>query len=373
MLNTTIDPGEISAEQIAEAAILSLIAFVAFFGNVSLWLIICTEKCLRSPSNVLILSLSAADLMVSAVNMPVIVYTIIIARWPFSQSACTGLGFSTMLTFVASVMNLGTISINRYIHICHPAKFKTLYSYRNAFLFVLGTWCLSICLASPPLMGWCRYDYIPSQRYCFAYWKDSVSYTYFMVGMCFGGPCSVMTYCYANILREHRQSMQRVDIDPNGSLTAGRKRLSLTRKSKHPKVTPETIVSEWRRQRALRRRQEELRLTTSLFVVICCFVVCWLPFCIAMFLWVHGQTAPKSFDLATLLLGCFNSAINPFIYGVMNRKFRQGYIKLFFCFRKNLTINSNSAEDSVENKNLSNPATPNNNSPQKDKMAEVHV
>ena len=68
---------------------------------------------LRSTSNVLVLCLSTADLLVSAVNMPVAVYTLAIGNWPFSHEACLGLGYITMVTFVASVMSLCTISLCR--------------------------------------------------------------------------------------------------------------------------------------------------------------------------------------------------------------------------------------------------------------------
>lgn len=56
---------ETSNERIAEAVVLSVISGLAFIGNLSLWIIVCVEKCLRTPSNILILSLSAADLLVS--------------------------------------------------------------------------------------------------------------------------------------------------------------------------------------------------------------------------------------------------------------------------------------------------------------------
>ena len=50
---------------IAEALVLSLIAFVAFTGNVSLWIIVLNKKFkLRKSSNALILGLSGKDLLI---------------------------------------------------------------------------------------------------------------------------------------------------------------------------------------------------------------------------------------------------------------------------------------------------------------------
>lgn len=130
-----------------------------------------------------------------------------------------------------------------------------------------------------------------------------------MVTVCFGGPCSIMTFSYYNILRVVKKSRQQV----HGA-----------------KVTEITIQSN----RQQRRRQEDLKLASTFLVVIFIFIICWLPYCITMFWSVFGETkVPKTADMTTILLGCANSACNPIIYGVMNKKFRNGYRKLFCCFQ----------------------------------------
>ena len=84
------------------------------------------------------------------------------------------------------------------------------------------------------------------------------------------------------------------------------------------------------KKRRERRRREELRLTTSLFVVIVIFTICWFPFCITMFLNVFGnEPVPRIPDVTTMLLGCLNSCCNPIIYGLMNRKFRSGFARIY--------------------------------------------
>lgn len=70
--------------------------------------------------------------------MPVAVYTIQAGDWDFSDGACVLLGLVTMLTFVASVMSLGAISINRYIMVCQPAKLKFWYTRRRTGFWIAG-------------------------------------------------------------------------------------------------------------------------------------------------------------------------------------------------------------------------------------------
>ena len=48
-------------------------------------------------------------------------------------------------------------------------------------------------------------------------------------------------------------------------------------------------------------------------------------------------SVPRPLDMATLLLGCANSMCNPIIYGVMNKRFRKGFHRLF-CFFRNRAV-----------------------------------
>ena len=90
-----------------------------------------------------------------------------------------------------------------------------------------------------------------------------------------------------------------------------------------------------RRAEKLSRFQANTRLTVSFFVVILTFVICWLPFCITMLLSVHTDyELPRIPIMATLILGCLNSCCNPIIYGVMNTKYRPGFVALL-CRQSN--------------------------------------
>ena len=268
-------------------------------------------------------------------------------------------------------------------------------------------WTLSFILATPPLLGWAEYNYLPGQSFCFCKWTTSISYTFFMVAVCFGGPCSTMTFCYINILREVRRSKKRVlratqrrQPSPRVDVTAGTdtENESATRPdsaSSDSRLTPkpqhkgrfyrltslftsskntesptkltnnntgikytmsdidglssrpsprgsnpgddQSMISATndpvltaQRRRKEKAKAEELRLTTTLFVVIIIFTICWLPFCITMFMSVFdNEPVPRIPDITTMLLGCLNSSLNPIIYGLMNKKFRSGFATLY--------------------------------------------
>ncbi|XP_072174711.1 alpha-2B adrenergic receptor-like [Diadema setosum] len=203
------------AERVIEAMILIVILVVAVSGNTLLWVVVLRHRSLKTESNALVLCLSAADLLVSVVSMPITTVTVVVGRWIFSDTLCIALGFISMCTFIGSVMSLAAISINRYVLIVHPSKFKRIYTKRNTGYFIFGVWCLAALLGLPPLTrGWGEYGFLPNQSFCFCSWRTNIYYTFFMVGVCFGGPCSVMTFCYVNILRVVRQSRKRVASNP---------------------------------------------------------------------------------------------------------------------------------------------------------------
>ena len=175
-----------------------------------------------------------------------------------------------------------------------------------------------------------------------------------MVGTCFGGPCSIMTFSYVKILKEFRASRRRIANDP-ALVTPSTNQNHVTEKTRDfrkqdglqqnkfksiPKginnrilahqFTRADILNENANEKALKRRQEDLRLAWSFLVVILSFVLSWLPFCVTMFCSVFLPfPVPRIPDMITLLLGCMNSAYNPIIYGVLNKRFRTAFRKLF--------------------------------------------
>lgn len=78
------------------------------------------------------------------------------------------------------------------------------------YLSLAGVWCLSAMLATPPLVGWAEYDYLPRQSFCFCKWTTSVSYSFFMVIVCFGGPFGMMILCYVPIFKSFKKVRQRL-------------------------------------------------------------------------------------------------------------------------------------------------------------------
>lgn len=140
-MNSPPEP-ETSPGHLVAGCVLTVISLGSVLGNVSLWIVICRDRELRTITNVFILGLTTADLFVSVINMPVTIISLFVGEWPWSDGLCRFFGFTNMLTLVTSVMSLCNISINRYVMVCKPIYFKRIYTKRNAALMILSKFFL---------------------------------------------------------------------------------------------------------------------------------------------------------------------------------------------------------------------------------------
>lgn len=304
---------------VIEAAILVFICTVSILGNISLFFVFTRRKTLRTISNGFLLNLAFADLLVSVLNMPITVVTIIKQRWIFGEFACVLLGFTTMLSFVSSVMSLAMIAINRYYYVVQWKTYPSIFTPRRSVLFAGIVWLLSLLLSIPPLFGWAEYRYITGKSYCFVFWPSDVYYMYFMLTICFFGPLTVMSLSYFNILRFTREAKRRVDQHKDSVIT--QQQIQTRQES-------ESYFFE-RNKRRFRMTQEEVKITNTLLIVVACFMACWAPFAMTMFFDVYyPHPLPRTVDISTLLLGYANSMCNPIVYGVRNQAVRSELIRL---------------------------------------------
>ncbi|XP_068744580.1 melatonin receptor type 1B-like [Montipora capricornis] len=314
-----------TTSNLIEALLLVAICMASVLGNALMFVVFLRRKQLRTISNGYLLNLAFADLLVSVLNMPVTVVTIMEQRWIFGETACDLLGFTTMLSFVSSVMSLAMIAINRYYYVVRWKTYHTIFTQRKSVLFGSTVWLLSSLISLPPLFGWADYRYIPGKSYCFVFWPSDVYYMYFMLTICFFGPLTVMSVSYFHILKFTRQSRQRVEQHREDNL----KPYNWSREQENGRKIKRFTMSP-----------EEVQITNTLLIVDVCFMVCWAPFAITMFIDVyHPNPLPRAIDIGTLLLGYANSMCNPLVYGTRNQAFRRELYRLYndcisLCSRK---------------------------------------
>ncbi len=334
---------------VAETTILCVISLAVLFGNLSLYIMVYKNKDLRIITNLYILNLAAADIMVSVLSIPFTVVTVITGRWLFGDTACVALGFFTILSFIASVMSLGMIAINRYFYIVKWNTYKDTFSKKKALLYAAAVWAVSISLASPPLFGWAEYRFIPGKSYCFVYWPSNVYFMYFMITVCFFGPLSVMAFSYYKILSFTKNLKRRIAVSRNNLTPPPQFHEPATEKKTQNRNNPDSELDhDIAEGPSMNRRDEsklksksqnfqvtpeETKMTNTCLLVVALFIICWAPFAITMFFDVYYPSPlPRAVDMVSLLLGYLNSMCNPILYGLRNSAFKQGFLNLYSKF-----------------------------------------
>ncbi|XP_006167094.1 neurotensin receptor type 1 isoform X1 [Tupaia chinensis] len=98
-------------------------------------------------------SLALSDLLTLLLAMPVELYNFIWVHhpWAFGDAVCRGYYFLRDACTYATALNVASLSVERYLAICHPFKAKTLMSRSRTKKFIGTIWLASGLLATPML------------------------------------------------------------------------------------------------------------------------------------------------------------------------------------------------------------------------------
>jgi len=97
------------------AATCGLIVIGTIVGNVLVCTAVAIVRRLRTPSNILIVSLAVSDLLVAVLVMPLAVAYEVMGRWSYGQHVCDMWTSLDVMLCTASILNLCAISIDRSV------------------------------------------------------------------------------------------------------------------------------------------------------------------------------------------------------------------------------------------------------------------
>ncbi|XP_037667105.1 neurotensin receptor type 1 [Choloepus didactylus] len=98
-------------------------------------------------------SLALSDLLILLLALPLELYNFIWVHhpWAFGDAGCRGYYFLRDACTYATALNVASLSVERYLAICHPFKAKTLMSRSRTKKFIGTIWLASGLLAVPML------------------------------------------------------------------------------------------------------------------------------------------------------------------------------------------------------------------------------
>ncbi|XP_022669321.1 probable G-protein coupled receptor No9 [Varroa jacobsoni] len=139
---------------LATLLVLVVINFVVIFGNLLIIAAVLASNKLRTVTNYFVISLAVADLLVGLTVMPYSITLEVFQAWPFGSHFCKIWLAVDVWLCTSSILNLCAISVDRYLAITRPIRYRSLMSSKRAHLLIVLVWVTAFLICFPPLVGW---------------------------------------------------------------------------------------------------------------------------------------------------------------------------------------------------------------------------
>nr|XP_014341846.1 PREDICTED: RPE-retinal G protein-coupled receptor isoform X2 [Latimeria chalumnae] len=164
-------------------------------------------KELRTPSNLLIISLAMADFGV-CMNASIAAFSSFLRYWPYGSDGCQFHGFHGFTTALASINSCAAIAWDRYHQYCSRTKLQ----WSTAVTVIVFLWGFSAIWSAMPLLGWGEYDYEPLRTCCSLDYskgdRNFISYFITMALFNFLIPTFIMLSAYQSVEKKFKKSGQ---------------------------------------------------------------------------------------------------------------------------------------------------------------------
>ncbi|CAJ0948459.1 unnamed protein product [Ranitomeya imitator] len=336
-----------------------LLFIIGIFGNIMTMLVVSKYKDMRTTTNLYLSSMAFSDLLIF-LCMPLDLYKLWQYRpWNFGSLLCKLFQFISESCTYSTILNITALSVERYFAICFPLKAKVVITKGRVKLVIFVLWAVSFVSAGPifvlvgvehengtnPLeTNECKAtEYaVKSGLLTIMVWTSSV---FFFL------PVFCLTVLYSLIGRKlWRRKMDSLGPsvthrDKNNKQTV--KMLELLGHIYSPVVNsvaelPPVVTSGTSADSLYELPLVEKSGTAasefpSSAVVVFAFILCWLPFHVARYLFSKSFEAgsweialiSQYCNLVSFVLFYLSAAINPILYNIMSKKYRAAACRLF--------------------------------------------
>ena len=315
---------------IAQASFVIFILILDVCGNCLVIGAILFYRRLRTITNYFIISLAVSDLLIAALSMPFrIHHTLNSLSWDLSSTVCHFWVFVDLLCSCASMANLSLISVDRYLALTFPLRYRDVITKCRGFAAIAFVWAYSGMIAGLSFMDWSAAAFTSSAR---GECKKSDKYYYtFAITVGFFLPLAILVVNYSLVFKVAFTQAKKLQLLKASS-------------AMNPAAMPDYVVHHEARPsvvsigRIEKKRQKsivrELKATKTLAIVVGTFIFCWLPFFIIMFVVQFcanclGNMNEKASQFVAIVfvyvLPLLNSAVNPIIYSSFNSDFRSAF------------------------------------------------
>ncbi|XP_048037731.1 trace amine-associated receptor 13c-like [Megalobrama amblycephala] len=269
----------------------SLLSAWTVFVNLLVIISISHFKKLHTPTNLIILSLALADVLMGLV-MPIEGTRLIETCWYFGDTFCRLFVVILELLFSASLSNLVLIAIDRYLAVCHPLLYPQKITTTKTAITIFLSWVCSsayyfiIAINNGPLETSHRTDRCYGE--CYFTMGFAWIVTDLFIGFIF--PCTLIITLYLRIFYVVHQQVKVIN-----SLKGGKR------------VMEGSV-----------RRKSESKAALTLGIIVTVYLLCFIPYYICSI----SVTSSTIINILAWVLYA-NSGMNPLVYALFYPWFKK--------------------------------------------------
>ncbi|XP_064090434.1 G-protein coupled receptor moody-like isoform X3 [Macrobrachium nipponense] len=297
----------------------------------------------RNVTAAFIISLCVADFLFCVLVLPWEVSRFLAGRWIWGEGwICTLFPLLRYWNVAVSLLSIAMITINRYIMIAHFSVYKLVYRKVFIALMIAFCWVFAFVMLVPTLLKkWGRFGYDRRLQTCSIIDGDSKAPKQVLFGLGFCVPAIVIVICYSLIFIVIHKSEKRM----RHHSTRGMNGAHATGSALQGHSRSRTKV-----EREARRKRNEWRITKMVLIIFIAFLITYLPITLVKNL--DKDVNYPGLHVMGYVLIYISSCINPIIYVIMNRQYRQAYKTVLLCKRPRLPslTSSHSERNKARNK-----------------------
>ena len=315
-------------------ATLLTLSFVTITINATVIACVLIEQKLHTTPGIYMFSLAVADGLVGLLLMPVMCIYMVYGSWPLGNEICAMWTLVDAILCTCSMMHILLLAHDRLRALYRPIDYSVTHKRPSyAVKRIVLAWAVATSLLLPGVIYY-HYVHPPSDDECVN--TPEIRYPVPMSVLTLYAPTLGIIVVYALCVHHLRQRFRAISVvhqhQNAAAPTKGGKVSSVPSYKNTSSVsarrsgdTPSEVTIAHEKERC-RRHIRSLRV---LGVVITAYIFCWLPFFVLWPITAYCvDCIPDTLYQIACWLTYLHSTINPLIYFIFQRQFREAFVTL---------------------------------------------